>query len=61
MNVTQKYFLRLKNILANAGQNQNTWWIGATDLHHEGSFIWMSGAPWSYEHWNQVCVVTRDT
>ena len=50
------------------GDKQSSWWMGATDLHHEGSWVWMSGAvrlstsnhsqycllqPWSYEHWNE--------
>ena len=38
--------------LANGGDKQNSWWMGGTDLHHEGSWVWMSGAPWGYENWN---------
>ena len=37
---------------ANGGDLQNTWWMGATDMHHEGGWLWMSGAPWSWENWN---------
>merc|ERR1711874_455139 len=35
------------------GGQQNTWWMGATDMHHEGGWSWMSGAPWSFENWNE--------
>merc|ERR1712002_71305 len=38
-------------VISNGGDKQNTWWIGGTDLHHEGSWIWMSGAPWSFAPW----------
>merc|ERR1712045_12348 len=33
------------------GDKQNTWWMGATDMHHEGGWVWMSGAPWNFESW----------
>lgn len=35
------------------GDKQNAWWIGGTDLHHEGTWLWMSGAPWSFENWGE--------
>ena len=35
------------------GDKSSTWWMGATDLHLEGTWLWMSGAPWSYENWNE--------
>jgi len=25
--------------------------MGATDMHQEGGWRWMSGAPWSWENW----------
>ena len=25
--------------------------MGATDMHHEGGWVWMSGAPWNFESW----------
>ena len=25
--------------------------MGATDMHHEGGWVWMSGAPWNFETW----------
>merc|ERR1711915_232117 len=37
--------------ISNGGDLQNTYWIGGTDLHHEGSWLWLSGAPWSYTNW----------
>merc|ERR1712061_185367 len=39
--------------ISNGGNVQNTWWIGGIDLHQEGVWTWMSGAPWSYEHWGE--------
>ena len=36
---------------ANGGDKQNSWWVGGTDMHHEGGWVWMSGAPWGYENW----------
>merc|ERR1711988_694717 len=35
------------------GDRANTWWMGATDMHHEGGWVWMSGNPWSYVNWNE--------
>ena len=51
-----KYQLELKRErlilhLAIGGDKQNTWWMGATDMHHEGGWVWMSGAPWNFESW----------
>ena len=39
--------------ISTGGDRQNTWWMGATDMHHEGGWAWMSGAPWNYENWNE--------
>merc|ERR1712179_154028 len=39
--------------ISTGGDRQNTWWMGATDMHHEGGWSWMSGAPWSFENWNE--------
>merc|ERR1712088_671661 len=39
--------------ISNGGNMQSTWWIGGIDLHQEGVWTWMSGAPWSYEHWGE--------
>merc|ERR1712121_21457 len=39
--------------ISNGGDKQNSWWFGGSDLHHEGSWVWMSGAPWGYENWNE--------
>ena len=36
------------------GDSSRKWWIGATDLHHYDGWIWMSGAPWSFENWNST-------
>jgi len=33
------------------GDLQQYWWIGGTDMHHEGSWTWMSGAPWMFDSW----------
>merc|ERR1712128_257090 len=39
--------------ISNGGDKQNSWWFGGTDLHHEGGWVWMSGAPWNYENWEE--------
>ena len=39
--------------ISTGGDRANTWWMGATDMHHEGGWVWMSGNPWSYENWNE--------
>lgn len=26
-------------------------WIGATDVAHEGTFVWTNGQPWSFDTW----------
>jgi len=33
------------------GDQENIWWIGATDMFNEGSYVWLSGAPWSFSMW----------
>jgi len=30
-----------------------TYWLGGTDEHHEGSWRWITGEPWTYSCWNQ--------
>ena len=39
--------------ISTGGDRANTWWMGATDMHHEGGWVWMSGNPWGYENWNE--------
>jgi len=38
-------------LISNGGDKMNTWWIGGTDMHREGAWRWMSGAPWSFAPW----------
>jgi len=39
--------------ILNSGDNANTWWLGGTDMHNEGGWLWMSGSPWSYTYWDE--------
>merc|ERR1712213_275960 len=45
--------LRNYMMISNGNDRQNTWWMGATDMHLEGSWLWMSGAPWGFANWNE--------
>merc|ERR1712039_680205 len=47
------YFQNSYLAISTGGHRQNAWWMGATDMHHEGGWSWMSGAPWSFENWNE--------
>jgi len=40
-------------LMANGGDANNYWWIGGTDMHHEGDWSWLSGAPWMFEAWGE--------
>ena len=42
----------IQSILKSLIDGKHYWWIGATDAHSEGNFVWLSGTPWSYTNWN---------